>query len=175
MRRTWWLLAAMLLGLFTATAAAGQTVVTVTQLPLGTTPVLGAVIAGTTATTFSIDNSGGVTQSGNAIRLTSGPVTVPTFTVTCTGSLLCLTNSMRITVTVAGASGPATLTALRVGNLTTGIYLLGIPPTPSSTMFFDLLPLAAPITFTLGMDVLLPAAAASGNATFSYTVTATRL
>jgi hypothetical protein len=168
-------LASVAISLLAATTAAGQTVVTITQLPLGTTPILGSVLAGSAATTFSVSNSGVVTQSGNAIRMTSAPVTVPTYTVTCTGSLLCVTNTMRITVAVAGASGPATITALRVGNMTTGLYLLGIPPLPSSSMFFDLLPLAAPITFTLGMDVLLPASAPAGTDTFTYTVTATRL
>lgn len=139
-------------------------------------PALGKTIRGTSATTFSISTAGVVTRaSGNAIRLSSASVSAPTVNFNCgllNLSQLCLTRTARITIAPAGGSGQASITKFRISNLSGTTYKSGSAPTDANVLVFDLNPLGlfGTVSFKLGMDVLLVAGAASGNATYSYTV-----
>lgn len=138
-------------------------------------PALGTTIQGSTATTFSISTSGTVSRtSGDAIRLSNNAVSAPTVYVNC-GLLnlaqLCLLRAVRITVTPAANSGPASITRLRISGLS-GTTYRSSTPTDAAVLVFELNPLGllGPVSFKLGMDVLLAAGAASGDWTYSYTV-----
>jgi len=149
---------------------------TVTRSP-ATAPALGTTIRGNATTVFSISATGTVTRvSGNAIRLSSGSVTTPTLTIHC-GLLnlsgLCALRFVRVTITPVTGSGPAIITRLRVGSLSGASYRGGSAPAEAASLVFDLNPLGllSAATFRLGMDVTLPADAASGNHTYDYVVT----
>jgi len=145
-----------------------------------TAPILGTAIRGTSATTFSVSTGGAVTRtSGDAIRLTGGGVTPPSITISCgllNLSSLCAARQVRVTIQPASA-GVASISRFRVSGLTGATYKSGSAPAENSTITFDLnaLGLFGTAQFTLGMDVLVAAAAASGAKTFDYTVTATFL
>lgn len=148
---------------------------TVTRSP-ATAPTLGTTIRGSTATTFTISTSGVVTRtSGDAIRLTSGTVTTPTFSVNCgllNMSGLCALRYIRVTITPVGG-GAATVTRLRVGALSGATYRSGGAPAEGPSVTFDLNPLGllSNASFRLGMDVTLAANAPSGTHGFDYLVT----
>ncbi|MCO8030808.1 hypothetical protein NI454_12710 [Brevundimonas diminuta] len=149
--------------------------VTVTRSP-ATAPTLGTTIRGTTATTFTVSTSGAVTRtSGDAIRLTGGSITTPTFSVNC-GLLnlsgLCALRYIRVTITPVGG-GAASVTRFRVGGLSGATYRTGSAPAEGSSVTFDLNPLGllSTATFRLGMDVTLAANAPSGAHDFDYIVT----
>ncbi len=139
-------------------------------------PVLGRTVRGSSATTFSISTSGAVTRaSGDAIRLSSASVTAPTVNFNCgllNLSQLCLTRPVRVTIAPAGGSGQASITRFRISNLSGTTYRSGSAPPEASVLVFELNPLGlvGTVSFKLGMDVLLVAGAASGNGTYSYTV-----
>lgn len=160
--------------LMLATPAAAQ--LSVSRSPGGTAPVVGTVVRGSAATTFSISTAGVVTRtSGNAIRLSSASVTPPTVSINCGLSLMtCQTRDVRVTITASGASDDGRLSSFRIGTLTGGSYR-GSAPADGPSLTFDLRPIGAnrSVTFPLGMDVLLAAGADSGTDTFTYTVTAT--
>lgn len=149
---------------------------TVTRSP-ATAPALGTTIRGNATTVFSISPTGTVTRvSGNAIRLSSSSVTTPTLTVNC-GLLnlsgLCALRFVRVTITPVTGSGPATISKLRIGSLSGASYRSGSAPAEATSLVFDLNPLGllGSASFRLGMDVTLPADAASGTHTYNYIVT----
>lgn len=148
--------------------------VAVSRTP-ATAPVLGTVVRGSAATTFTISTAGVVARaSGNAIRLSSASVTPPTVTVSCGVGINCTTRDIRVTITATGASDDASITLFRIGTLTGGTYRTSAPADGAS-LTFDLRPLGASrsASFPLGMNILLAAASDSGTDTFTYTVTAT--
>lgn len=160
-------------------AGAAQAEVAVSHSP-ATAPILGNVVRGTSATTFSVDTSGTVTRtSGDAIRLSNASVSTPTVTITC-GLLnlpnLCLLRQIRVTVQPSGTTGQVTISKLRVGSLSGATYASGAPA-ESSSLSFDLNPLGllGSATFKLGMDMLVPANTTTTINDVSYTVTATIL
>lgn len=176
MIRTFLAAASAVLALSVATAPAAQAQVTVTRSP-STAPTLGSTIRGSSSTTFSISTSGVVTRtSGDAIRMSSSTVTIPTINLDC-GLLnlkdLCALRYIRVRIQPAGGSGPATITRFRVGTLY-GTSFRSSRPTEGSSVTFDLLPIGilGGASFTLGMDVVLQAGASSGEHTFNYIVTA---
>lgn len=141
-----------------------------------TSPALGTTIRGSSATTFSISTSGTVTRlSGNAIRLSTSSVTAPTVSISC-GLLnlggLCALRPMRITIASA-ATAPLSITKFRVANLSGTTWRTGSAPAEAQVLVFELnaMGLLSTVSFSLGMDVLLAAGAASGAQTFPYTVT----
>lgn len=162
--------------LLLASPAAAQ--LSISRSPSGTAPVIGTVVRGSAATTFSISTTGVVTRtSGNAIRLSTTSLTPPTISINCGLTLVsCLLRDVRVVVTASGASDDGSITRFRVGSLTGGTYRTGAPAEGAS-LTFDLRPIGAgrSVTFPLGMDVRLTAGADSGTDTFTYTVTATFL
>ena len=173
---------AFILFLFTALmllvapdVALAQSPLQITRSP-ATAPTLGTTVRGSSATTFSITTGGSVTRtSGNAIRLSTSSVTAPTITVSCgllNLSSLCALRYVRITITPVTGAGPASISRLRVGSLSGASYRSGSAPAEGASITFDINPLGlfGSATFTLGMDVLLAAGAASGNTTFTYNV-----
>lgn len=141
-------------------------------------PVLGATIRGSTPTTFSITTTGVVLRtSGDAIRMSNGTVTTPTVSFNCTllnFPELCLLRPVRVTITPASAEGAATISRLRISNLSGTTYRSGTAPPEALVLVFDLNPLLlSTVSFKLGMDIQLQAGAASGNETYSYTVSVT--
>lgn len=167
-------LLSLTLALTLATPAAAQ--LSVSRTPSGTAPVIGAVVRGSAATTFSISTAGVVTRpTGNAIRLSTASVTPPTISINCGLSLMsCQTRDVRVVITASGASDDGSISRFRIGALTGGAYRTSAPAEAAS-LTFDLRPIGSgrSVTFPLGMDVLLAAGADSGTDTFTYTVTAT--
>jgi len=141
-------------------------------------PALGTVIRGSTATTFSMTTAGVVSRtSGDAIRMSSGMVAVPTVSFNC-GLLnlaeLCLLRPVRVTISPSSAGGAATISRFRISNLSGTTYRSGSAPQDASILVFDLNPLLlSTVTFKLGLDVLVEAGAQTGNAAYSYTVSVT--
>lgn len=162
--------------LLMATPAAAQ--LSVSRSPSGTAPVIGTVVRGSAATTFSISTAGVVTRtSGDAIRLGSTSLTPPTISINCGLTLMtCQTRDVRVVVTASGASDDGSISRFRIGTLTGGTYRTSAPADAAS-LTFTLRPIGSgrSVTFPLGMDVLLAAGADSGTDTFTYTVTATFL
>ena len=155
-----------------ATPAAAQ--ISISRSP-PTSPVIGTVVRGSAATTFSVSTAGMVTRvSGNAIRLSSASITRPTITLTCGTNSNCVNRDVRVTVTAGGVSGDGSITLFRIGTLTGATYRT-FAPADAASLTFDLRPLGSgrSATFTLGMNVLLAAAANSATGTFTFTVTAT--
>lgn len=180
MRLFWICLSAVLATVISAaslpTPAKAQ--ISIDRSPTTTNPVLGRVVRGTTATTFSISPTGVVARSGDAIRMSSSGVTATTVTISCgLLNLGCAGRTLRVTVQAAGATGSSTLTKFRVGSLTGTNYSTGSAPTEASSLTFNLtgIGLLGSCSFALGMDVLVPPTATPGNGTFSYTVTVTAL
>lgn len=166
---------ALVLGLAFAVPAAAQ--ITVQRTPSSVTPNLGQVIRGSSPTTFSISTAGVVTRtSGDAIRMTSGNVTPPTIVIICQLDIVCNLRNMRITVQVAGSSGIASITNLRV-TATHGLIYYIAPPSSGSSITFETLPIGLNLgaTFIIGMDVLVPPSGPTGYGTYNYIVTATLL
>jgi hypothetical protein len=155
-----------------ATPAAAQ--ISILRSPV-TSPVIGIVMNGSTATTFSVSTAGVVSRvSGDAIRVSSSSVTPPTITLNCLSS--CKNDEYRITVTATGASGDSRITRFRIGTLRGGRYRSAVPAEAASLTFdVRIEDRGTPLTFILGMDILLAAAANSGTQTFTFTVTATQL
>ena len=169
------MLLAMIVGLAAAAPAAAQ--ITVQRTPSSVTPNLGTVIRGSAPTTFSISTSGAVTRtSGDAIRLTTGSVTPPTITIICQLDVTCNLRDMRVTVQIAGSSGVASISSLRVSSTGGLIYRIA-PPTSGISITFDTYPIGLNLgaAFVIGMDVLVPASGPTGYGTYTYTVTATLL
>ncbi|NJC41688.1 hypothetical protein GGQ87_001946 [Brevundimonas alba] len=162
--------AALLLGLLAAGPTSAQ--ISVTRTP-ATSPVIGRVVRGSAATTFSVSTAGVVTRtSGNAIRLSTTSVTPPTVTISCGTGSACNNNDVRVTITATGASDDGSISRFRVGSLTGATYRT-LAPAEGASLVFDLRPLGMnrSASFVLGMDVLLAAASDSGTDTFTYTVT----
>lgn len=152
--------------------------VAVNLSPTGTNPVLGRVVRGSTASTFSISTTGVVTSSGDAIRMTSAGAGGTTATISCgLLNLACVGRTLRVTIYASGASGSATLTKFRVGSLSGNTYVGGAAPAEASTLTFDLngLGLLGWCTFAIGMDVLVPVSGVTGPGTYTYTVTVNAL
>ncbi|GAA0623088.1 hypothetical protein GCM10009422_18890 [Brevundimonas kwangchunensis] len=65
------------------------------------------------------------------------------------------------------------ITTFRVANLSGTTWRTGSAPAEASVLVFELnaMGLISTVSFTLGMDVVLAAGAASGGQTFPYTVT----
>ncbi len=148
--------------------------ISIARTPTGTAPVIGTVVQGSSATTFSISTAGVVTRStGNAIRLSSSAVTAPTITITCGLNILCSSRDIRVTIVAAGASDDASITRFRVGALTGATYRT-TAPAEAASLTFDLRPIGMnrSASFPLGLDVLLTAGADSGTDTYTFTVTA---
>lgn len=140
-------------------------------------PDLGKVVAGSSATSFSVTIAGTVTRtSGNAIRLSTSSVTTPTITITCTLTNflnLCALRNMLVTIQPVIDGGPASVTLFRVGALTGTTYRDGAAPAPAASMSFVLTPMGlGSISFKIAMDAQLAASAAAGHASFGYTVSA---
>lgn len=156
-----------------AAATVAQAQVSISTSP-ASSPALGTVVRGTSATTFSVSTAGAVTKSGPAIRLSSASVTAPTITLSCGLNTQCINRAMRITIAPSGTTGSASIAILRVGSLSGATYKNGAP-TDASSLTFDLNPIGilTSVTFKVGMDVLVPTGAATGASTFNYTVTAT--
>jgi hypothetical protein len=176
MIRLWSALALSVCALVMATPAAAQ--LSVSRSPTGTAPVIGTVVRGSAATTFSISTSGVITRTaGNAIRLSTASVTAPTISIACGFTLFtCQTRDVRVVITASGASDDGSINRFRMGALTGGSYRNSAPGEGAS-LTFDLRPIGSgrTVSFPLGMDVLLTAGADSGTDTFTYTVTATFL
>lgn len=156
-----------------ATPAAAQ--FSISRSPV-TSPVLGVVMNGSTATTFSVSTAGVVSRlSGDAIRVSSSSVTPPTITLNCEQSCNS-SREFRITVTATGASGDSRIARFRIGALT-GARYQSTAPAEAASLTFDIKveDRRVPMSFILGMDILLAAAANSGTQAFSFTVTATQL
>lgn len=141
-----------------------------------TAPSLGTTIRGSSATTFSISNTGAVSRlSGDAIRLSNSSVTVPTVSFNC-GLLnlggLCALRPVRITIAPA-STDPVAISKFRVSGLRGGTYRTGAPPADAQIIVFDLnaIGLLSTVSFNLSMDVVLQGGAASGVHSFPYTVT----
>jgi len=168
------ILCSALFGLVVATA--GQALgadVTVSRSP-ATAPVLGTVIRGASATTYSISTDGVVTRiAGDAIRLSNASVDAPTITLSCSFSVECIARPIRVTIRPSGNVGNATIVKLRRGAVSGYGYNVGTV-SDGQTLTFDLpvLGLFRQATFDLGMDVQLAAGAQARVHTFSYTVTA---
>ena len=168
-----WLFA--VLSVMWAAPAAAQ--ITVQRNPTSIAPALGQVIRGTTSTTFQISTAGVVTRtSGDAVRLSTANVTAPQIHIICQLDILCNFRDMRITVSVSGSSGQATISNLRV-SATSGLLYRTAPPASGSSITFQTYPVGLNLgaTFNLGMDITVPASGATGYGTFTYTVTATLL
>lgn len=139
-------------------------------------PALGRTVRGSSATTFTISTAGVVSRaSGDAIRMSNTSVSAPTVNFSCgflNLSQLCLTRTARVTIAPAGGTGPASITRFRISNLSGTTYRSGSAPAEAGVLVFDLNPLGlfGTVSFKLGMDVLLAAGAATGTATYSYTV-----
>lgn len=168
----------MMFGLMLLAAGPAAAQLSVSRSPSGTAPVIGTVVRGSAATTFSVSTAGVVTRtSGNAIRLSTSSVTPPAITIHCGLTLIsCLLRDVRVVVTATGASDDGSINRFRIGTLTGGTYRTA-PPAESGSLVFDLRPIGAgrSVTFPLGMDILLAPGADSGTDTFTYTVTATFL
>lgn len=167
-------LSVLTLALFASAPAFAQ--ISISRSPT-TSPVIGTVVRGSSATTFSVSTAGVVTRaSGNAIRLSTASVTPPTVTITCGSNNNCKNKDVRVTVTATGASDDGSISRFRMGALTGATYRTSAPADGAS-LTFDLRPIGVSrsASFPLGMDVLLAAAADSGTDTFTYTVTATFL
>lgn len=141
-----------------------------------TAPSLGTTIRGSSATTFSISNTGAVSRlSGDAIRLSNSSVTVPTISFNC-GLLnlggLCALRPVRITIAPANAD-PVAISKFRVSGLRGGTYRTGAAPPDAQMIVFDLnaIGLLSTVSFNLSMDVVLQGGASSGVHSFPYTVT----
>ena len=161
-------------------AAPANAQVAVARSPTGTNPALGRVVRGSTATTFSISTAGAVTKTGNAIRMNgTTAVTGTTVTISCGGllNLSCAGRTLRITIQATGSSGSATLTKFRVGSLSGSSYSAGSAPAEASSLSFDLtgIGLLNNCSFALGMDVLVPVGATTGNGTYTYSITVNAL
>ena len=157
-----------------AVPAPAQAQVSVSRSPTGTNPALGRVVRGSSATTFSISTTGAVTKTGNAIRMTSTGVTGTTVTINCgLLNLACAGRTLRVTIQATGSSGSATLTKFRVGSLSGTTYVSGSAPAEASSLSFDLngIGLLGSCSFALGMDVLVPVGATTGNGTYTYNIT----
>ena len=140
-----------------------------------TSPVVGTVVRGSLASTFNISTSGVVTRPiGDATRLSTSSVTVPTVMITCGTSKDCNNKDVRVTITATGASGAGSITLFRVGPLSGTTYNTSAPAEAAS-LTFDVNPLGSgrSASFPLGMDVRLAAGAASGSATYTYSVSVT--
>lgn len=140
-----------------------------------TAPVLGDTIPGTAATTFRISTTGAVTRtSGNAIRISTASVRAPTVTLQCTNnSNNCRSRDIRVTILPVPASGPASITRLRISGLTNGGQFEGGAPGEGAVLQFEVKALGSRSTsFDLGMDVRLAANAGAGDHDFDYLVTA---
>lgn len=165
---------AAVLSLVTAAPAAAQ--LAVSRSPVQA-PVLGTTIRGASPTVFRITPGGGVTRvSGNAIRLSTASVRTPTITVTCGANRLeslCFLRYIRVRITPAPGSSPATITRLRVGPVQGGRYSGG-NPSEGAAMDFVIAPLglSGDASFELGMDVTLAGGASGGEHVFDYVVTA---
>ena len=160
-------------------AAPAQAQVSVTRSPNATNPALGRVVRGSTATTFSISTAGAVTKTGNAIRMNgTAAVTGTTVTINCgLLNLACAGRTLRVTIQATGGSGSATLTKFRVGSLSGTNYTTGAAPAEASSLTFDLngIGLLGSCSFALGMDVLVPVGATTGNGTYTYNITVSAL
>lgn len=162
--------------LMSATPASAQ--LTVSRTPAGA-PDLGRMIAGSATTTLAISPQGEVMRTaGDAIRLNGGSVTVPTISISCAQADkadMCARRLLQVTIQPLGGSGRAAITMLRVAELTGATFRDGTPPA-APAMTFVLNPIGSgTATFKLGMDVRLPARAASGATVFDYSVTAVLL
>lgn len=164
-------LAASLLCLPAAPAAAEVTV----TLPAATTPALGEIVRGTMPTVFRIGVDGSVTRvSGDAVRLSSAPVTPPTMRLTC-GLLnlanLCLVRNIRISMAPQTSGTLASVTMFHIGALS-GTTFTGGPPADASTMNFQLSPMGlGVVTIQFGMDITV-AAGQTGATVTRYAVNA---
>lgn len=166
------LAATLLLSLATVAPAAAQ--LAVSRSPVNA-PNLGTTIRGTSSTVFSITPGGGVTRvSGNAIRLSTASVRTPTITIHCGAKRmesLCAFRYIRVRITPASGSGPASITRLRIGALHGGRFY-GSSPSEGAAMDFIIAPLGSgSASFELGMDVSLTGSAPSGEHDFDYVVT----
>ncbi len=164
---------ALALACLAATPAAAQ--LSISRSPM-TSPEIGIVMKGSTATTFSVSTAGAVTRvSGDAIRVSSSSIPVPTITLHC-GTNNCKGDEFRITITASGASGDSRISLFRIGTLSGGRFK-SARPADGASLTFDLRmdTRKNPMSFTLGMDVLMAAAAQGGIQTFTFTVTATEL
>lgn len=147
--------------------------ITVNRTP-ASAPLLGTVIRGSSATTYSISTSGAVTRtSGNAIRLSNASVTAPTITLSCGWTFDCSVRTVRVTIAPAGNAGDASIVTLRRGSVS-GYLIPILSVSEGQTLTFDLPPMGPlrQVSFPIGMDVQLAAGAAARVHTFSYTVTA---
>lgn len=171
------LVIAAVLWALTALAAPAHAQIQVAYSPTGS-PALGRIVRDSGASTFTISTSGAVTRtSGSAIRLSGASVTPPTITISC-GFLnldgLCALRQVRVTVQ-AVPNANAKITHFYISSLLGNLLYAGQTPPSGSSMTFDLKPLGLLGTgsFTLGMDVWISGALASGTYTFDYVVTAT--
>lgn len=166
------ILCSALLGLAIAGQAQADDV-TVSRTP-ASAPVLGTVIRGASATTYSISTNGVVTRTaGDAIRLSNASVDTPTITLSCGWVARCLSRPVRVTIRPGGNAGDASIVKLRRGSVSGYGYSISAV-SEGQTLVFDL-PVIGPfrqVTFDLGMDVKLEAGAQARVHTFSYTVTA---
>lgn len=147
--------------------------ITVTR-SVASAPVLGRVVRGSAATTYSISTSGLVTRTaGNAIRLSNAAVTVPVITISCSRSHDCSYRSIRIIIAPSGKWGDAEIVKLRRGTVS-GLASSVSPVSEGSILVFDLPALGSSrqASFPIGMDVRLDANADGGVHLFSYTVVA---
>lgn len=139
-------------------------------------PVLGTTIRGTATTVFRITPGGAVTRiSGNAIRLSTASVRSPTITLQCGLDWYCGYRYLRVRITPVAGSGPASISRLRMGNLSGG-RLYGSTPAEGTVLDFYVQPLGrSTATFELGMDVTLSSGAPSGEHNFGYMITVQQL
>lgn len=139
------------------------------------TPSLGKIVYGASgATIFTVSTAGAVSQSGgDAIRLTSGGVTLPTITITCGNDNECKDKDVNVTVTASTANPRIqvtqfTLTALSGATAQTG------GTTSGAALSFRLNKLGknSTATFKLAMQIQVQPGAASGTGdkTAAYTV-----
>lgn len=138
------------------------------------TPDIGKVVYGSSGvTTFTVSTAGAVTQSGgNAIRLTSGGVTLPTITITCGDDNDCNTKDINVTVTASTANPRIKVSQFTMTALTGTTVRSGT--TSGSSLSFRLNDVTknSTITFKLAMQLQVQPGAASGTGdkTAAYTV-----
>jgi len=166
-----------LFGIVLSAAGPANAAVTISRSP-ALAPDLGKIVSGSQATTFSVSTNGVVTRtSGDAIRISTSNVTVPTVTISCIldNLDLCGLRQMRVTIQPVTSTGPASIVLFRVGSLTPGTFRDGTPVAAASMSFVLNAFGYGTATFKLGMDAKLAAQAVSGQTPFNYTVSVTLL
>jgi hypothetical protein len=133
-------------------------------------PNLGKVVRGAASTAFTITTAGVVSQTGPAIRISSGSVTAPTISITCNGNGHCNNRAITFTIT-AGGGPPARFTKFSVSCSSGCAGTTVSPVSGPSPLVFTLSGMNGNnVQFKVGGEVTVDALAASGVKTLPFTV-----